>query len=67
MRLGWTDWYIAANLPDLSSGGRALAADPRYTTEGTGHQLNGIPTQYAGSAVAWDSGLRIGPAPTLWG
>jgi hypothetical protein len=50
---GWTDWYIAANhtAADRSAGGQRLAADARYTTDGTGHQLDGVPSQLAGSAV----------------
>ena len=31
-----------------------LAADPRYKTEGTGHTTLGVPSQAAGSALAWD-------------
>ncbi len=51
---GWTDWYIGANFDDNSAGGQTLAADPRYVTQGTGHGTLGVPTQIAGSAVAWD-------------
>ena len=51
---GWTDWYIGANFDDESAGGQALAADPRYVTEGTGHGTLGVPSQIAGSSVAWD-------------
>jgi glutamate-1-semialdehyde 2,1-aminomutase len=53
---GWVDWYIAANYQesDMSEGGRKLAADPRYTTDGTGHSTTGVPSHLAGSAIPWD-------------
>ena len=51
---GWTDWYIGANFEDPSPGGQALAADPRMQTDGTGHGTLGVPTQLAGSSIAWD-------------
>eukprot|EP01047_Picozoa_sp_COSAG01_P010677 COSAG01_NODE_457_length_16751_cov_34.906918_9_plen_213_part_00 len=55
---GWTDWYIAANYQgdDASVGGRALAADARYETDGTGHSTKGVPTHLTGSAIPWDYG-----------
>lgn len=53
---GWVDWYIAANYQgaDSSEGGRKLAADPRYETDGTGHTTTGVPAHLAGSAIPWD-------------